>query len=90
MLSGCVGIGAWLLLRKAKTEIPLSAGWNEITYTGDRKPAEVIMEPISDYLEIIYYFNEGKQSWQQIVYDTILESGMILHIKVSHDCILTV
>lgn len=69
------------------TEIPLTVGWNEVTYTGDRKKAGIAMQSIAGYLEIAYYYDALAGQWQQVTYDTMLETGMELNIKVSENCV---
>lgn len=70
-------------------EILLTAGWNEVTYTGDKKKAGVAMHSIADYLVIAYYYDAFAGAWKLIVYDTMLEPGMVVNIKVSQDCTWT-
>jgi len=86
---GLAALGIFLLTRgkEAVKEIPLSAGWNEVTYTGSRKKAGIAMQSIMDYLEIAYYYDAFSGTWQQVTYDTVLEPGMLLNLKVSQDCV---
>jgi len=74
---------------EAAPAVALSAGWNEIIYIGERKGAGIAMQSITNYLEIAYYYDQFAGEWIQVVYDTILEQGMVLTIKVSDDCIWT-
>lgn len=71
------------------TEIQLTAGWNEVTYTGDRRKAGIALQSIAGYLEIAYYYDALAGQWKQVVYDTMLEPEMKLNIKVSQDCTWT-
>lgn len=79
----------------AKTPMPtaegvqLTAGWNEVTYTGERQTAGVAFESIKDYWVIVYHYNEATGAWEQILNSTILEPGMTLSINVTQDCIWT-
>lgn len=78
----------FLLIRKAEAaEILLYTGWNEVTYTGKNQIAGVAMESISPYLEVAYYYDAFAGIWKQILYDTLLESGMVVSIKVTQDSI---
>jgi len=70
-------------------QIALTAGWNEVTYTGVRQTAGVAMQSIASYLEVAYYYDAFQGIWVQIEYSTILEPGMTLNIKVSQDCVWT-
>lgn len=91
--AGIVGaIGALIYFAsrvKAVPPIALSAGWNDVTYTGKKQIAGVAMQSIVDYLEVAYYYDPFAGIWVGILYDTILEPGMVLSIKVSEDCIWT-
>lgn len=89
-LASVIGALIYNLTRaKAPQAVALSAGWNEITYIGERKGAGIAMQSITNYLEIAYYYDQFTGEWIQVVYDTILEQGMVLTIKVSDDCIWT-
>ena len=77
------GLLAWV----SPTEIALSAGWNEVTYTGKRQIAGVAMQSIWDYVEIAYYYDPFQESWVEILFDTELEPGMLISIKVTEACI---
>ena len=72
---------------KAATPITLTAGWNELVYTGKRQTAEKAFASIIDCLEIAYYYDSAREQWIQITSDTMLETGMTLNIKVIWDCI---
>ena len=76
-----------LVTRVSPTEIALSAGWNEVTYTGKRQIAGVAMQSIWDYVEIAYYYDPLQESWVEILFDTELEPGMLISIKVTEACI---
>lgn len=80
-------VGGIALLARKKVEIPLSAGWNKVTYTGRKQIAGVAFESISEYLVIAYYYDIFQDNWIQITYDTMLETDMALSIDVSQDCI---
>lgn len=69
------------------TEIQLSAGWNEVTYTGKEQTAGIAFQSIIEYLTISYYYDPFAGEWVGITYDTVLETGMQVNIKVSQDCI---
>lgn len=79
------GLLAWVPPR----EIALSAGWNEVTYTGKRQIAGAAMQSIWDYVEIADYYDPFQEIWVEILYDTELEPDMLLRIKVTDDCIWT-
>jgi len=82
-----IGVGTFLLLKKRG--ISLESGWNEVTYTGSKKKAGIAMQSIEDFLEIAYYYDAFQGIWIQVVYDTILEPGQELNIKVTEDCVWT-
>jgi len=87
---GLVGLGIYLFTRKKEVGgIPLSAGWNEVAYTGGTQVAGVAMQSITKYLEVAYYYDPFAGIWTLIVYETVLKSGMILNLKVSQDCAWT-
>lgn len=79
----------WLVSRAkgAQKEIALAVGWNEVTYTGSRKEAGIAFQSIADYLMIVYYYDAVDEMWRQVLGDTTLETGMILSIRVTQDCI---
>jgi len=87
---GVAGLGVYLLTRKATAaQIALYSGWNEVTYTGKTQIAGVAMQSITEYVEVAYYYDQFDEIWKQILYETVLESGMNLNIKVSQDCVWT-
>ncbi|KKM94936.1 hypothetical protein LCGC14_1193240 [marine sediment metagenome] len=69
------------------TEIQLTAGENDVIYTGESKKAGIAMQSIAGYLESAYYYDGLAGIWKQAVYDTILEPDMQLVITVSKDCV---
>ena len=75
-----------LLARVAPKEMGLTAGWNEVTYTGKRQIAGAAMQSIWDYVEIAYYYDPFQESWVEILFDTELEPGMLISIKVTEAC----
>ncbi len=82
-------LGILSLAGAALGRIALSAGWNDVTYTGPRQAAGVAMQSIIDYWQIALYYDPVQEAWVQILYETMLEPGMSLSIKVSEDCIWT-
>lgn len=76
-----------LLTQVLPREIALSAGWNEVTYTGKRQIAGAAMQSIEDYVEIASYYDQLQEIWVEILYDTELEPGVLISIKVTEACI---
>jgi len=69
------------------TEIPLTAGRNDVTYTGESKKAGIAMQSIAEYVESAYYYDALAGTWKQVVYDTMLEPDMQITITVTEDCV---
>ena len=72
---------------KAAGALTLTAGSNELVYTGKRQTAEKAFASIIDYLVIAYYLDSATEQWIQITSDTVLETDMTLNISVTYDCI---
>lgn len=90
---GVAILAVFLLSKRAvaaeeiEIEIPLTAGWNEVTYTGKKQKAGIAMQSIAEHLIIAYYYDPFAIRWVSITYDTTLEPGMVVNIKVSEDVI---
>ena len=65
--------------------VPLTTGWNEVTYTGSRKRADIAFQSIANYLGTVYYLDVDGY-WNLVLDDTMLEPGMYLAIEVTQDC----
>lgn len=70
-----------------KQEIALSAGWNTVTYTGERQTAGKAFESIMNYLVIAYHWNADAQDWNQMVTNTMMIPNDVYNIKVSQNCV---
>ncbi len=84
LITAVAGLGGLLYLAtkpiQAANEIPLEAGWNEVTYTGSTEKAGIAFQSIAEYLEI------AMVSGVELLYDSILETGMVVNIKVTEAC----
>lgn len=76
------------MARAAPGGIALSAGWNEVVYTGKEQTAEEAFDSIISYLEIAYYLDDELEE-QLVTTDHIMEPGEIYYVSVTQDCIWT-
>ena len=93
LIGGAVAVVAAALffatLAEAAGAITLTAGWNDVVYTGKEQTAERAFASIIDYLEIVYYWEAETNLWVLVQADTIMVQGEIYWISVTQDCIWT-
>ncbi len=79
------GVGGYLYWKNLGAH--LVTGWNDVTYTGTEQKATDAFKSIADKLVMAYYWDETVSQWVQVMDDTVLESGMVMQVKVSQDCV---
>ena len=88
ILLGLAAVVAGMILF-TKNGIRLRAGWNELTYTGPPQTFNQAFASISEYLTMLYAWDDQLEQWRVPVMDEVLPTGFYLAIQVSRDCTWT-
>jgi len=86
--------GAFLLSKlggKEEVEYALTAGANDIAYTGEPFKGKKLFDSIGDYIVGLVYYRLPEWSyWDDVTPETVIYDRSIIHITVSEDCILRI